>query len=59
MKIYKHFGSQVNVTLMDGESGDLWGELAELGVALNKTPWDEVEQYIYNTCHLRVSLHDY
>ena len=51
LKIYKHFGPQVNVTLMDGEFGDLWGELAELGVTLNKTQWDEEEQYIYNTCH--------
>ena len=31
----------VNITLMDGEFGHLRGALAEFGVTLNETSWDE------------------
>ena len=41
LQIYQRNGFSVEVALMDGEFGHLCGEIASMGVTLNKTLWDE------------------
>ena len=49
-QIYRRNGFNVVAALMDGEFGHLRGELADMGIALNETSWDEhvgeIERYI-------------
>ena len=50
LQVYTQWGFQVELALMDGEFGHLWGELASMGVMLNETLRDEhvgeIEQFI-------------
>ena len=50
LQIYQRQGFCVEVALMDGEFGHLWGEMASMGVMLNETSRDEhvgdIERFI-------------
>ena len=50
LQVYRRSGFNIEMALMDGEFGHLWGELAGMGVTLNKTSQDEhvgdIERYI-------------
>ena len=50
LQIYQRNGFSVEVALTDGEFGHLCGEMANMGVTLNKTSWDEhmgdIERFI-------------
>ena len=50
LQLYRGNGFTIEMALMDGEFGHLWGELAGMGVTLNETSRDEhvgdIERYI-------------
>ena len=50
LQVYQRRGFQIEMALMDGEFGHLCGELASMGVTLNKTSRDEhvgeIERFI-------------
>ena len=37
LQVYQRNGFNIEMALMDGEFGHLWGELADMGITLNKT----------------------